>query len=63
VTVIAIGAGLYFRPDRAIRVATGLVAHNVCSKVFVSGLDPETVFSETTERAGVRRLRPLLKFD
>jgi CubicO group peptidase (beta-lactamase class C family) len=42
---------------------TGLVAHNVCSKVFVSGLDPETVFSETTERAGVRRLRPLLKFD
>ena len=62
-TVIAIGAGLYFRPDRAIRVATGLVAHNVCSKVFVSGLDPETVFSETTERAGVRRLRPLLKFD
>ena len=62
-TVIAIGAGLYFRPDRAIRVATGLVAHNVCSKVFVSGLDPETVFSETTERAGIRRLRPLLKFD
>ena len=62
VTATAIGAGLYFRPDRAIRVATGLVAHNVCSKVFVSGLDPETVFAETTERAGIRRLRPLLKF-
>ncbi len=46
-----------FRPDRAIRVATGLVAHNICSKAFVSGLDPQTVFSETTERAGIRRLR------
>jgi CubicO group peptidase (beta-lactamase class C family) len=45
------------RPDRAIRVATGLVAHNVCSKTFVSGLDPQTVFSETTERSGIRLLR------
>ena len=39
------GAGVAFRPDRAIRVATGVVAHNVCSKTFVSGLDPQTVFS------------------
>jgi len=46
-----------YRPDRAIRVATGLVAHNVCSKSFVSGLDPQTVFAETTERDGIRRLR------
>ncbi|MDI1264794.1 MAG: serine hydrolase [bacterium] len=59
------GGGLYFRPDRAIRVATGVVAHNVCSKAFVSGLDPETVFAETTERDGVRRLRRIMrmKFD
>ena len=28
---------VYFRPDRAIRVATGFVAHNICSKTFVSG--------------------------
>jgi CubicO group peptidase (beta-lactamase class C family) len=51
-----------FRPDRAMRVATGVIAHNVCSKTFVSGLDPQTVFSETSERAGLRRLRRLLKF-
>ena len=56
------GAGIIFRPDRAIRVATGVVAHNVCSKTFVSGLDPQTVYSETTERAGIRRLRPLLRW-
>src|SRR5436305_13679120 len=55
-------AGIGFRPDRAIRVATGVVAHNVCSKTFVSGLDPQTVFSETTERDGLRRLRRLLRF-
>jgi CubicO group peptidase (beta-lactamase class C family) len=45
------------RPDRAIRVATGVVAHNVCSKSFVSGLDPQTVFNETMDRDGLRRLR------
>lgn len=51
-----------FRPDQAIRVATGLVAHNVCSKSFVSGLDPQTVFEETTERDGIRLLRWGLKY-
>ena len=55
-------AGIVFRPDRAIRVATGVVAHNVCSKTFVSGLDPQTVFSETIERDGLRGLRRVLGF-
>ncbi len=35
-----------FRPDRAIHIATGFVAHVVCGKTFVSGLDPQTVFAE-----------------
>ncbi len=52
-----------FHPERAIRVATGYVAHNICSKSFVSGLDPQSVFAETIEREGIRRLRPLLQFD
>ena len=53
-----------FRPDRAIRVATGVVAHDVCSKTFVSGLDPQTVFAETTDRAGIRGcLRWVLNID
>lgn len=54
-------ASVVTRPDRAIRVATGVVAHNVCSKTFVSGLDPQTVFSETVDREGLRRLRPVLR--
>jgi CubicO group peptidase (beta-lactamase class C family) len=64
VLVLAALAGLsvHFRPDRAIRLATGGVAHIVCSKTFVSGLDPQTVFAETLERPGFRRLRHELTF-
>jgi hypothetical protein len=65
--ITVIGAGLAalaitFRPDRAIRVATGFVAHNICSRTFVSGLDPKTVFEETTDRAGIRKLRWALNY-
>src|SRR5215470_9161120 len=56
------GLGIHFRPDRAIRVATGAVAHIVCSKSFVSGLDPQTVFAETLERPGFRRLRHVMNY-
>lgn len=54
------GLCIHFRPDRAIRLATGGVAHIVCSKTFVSGLDPQTVFAETLERPGFRRLRHVM---
>jgi CubicO group peptidase (beta-lactamase class C family) len=60
---VTVAAGIAFRPDRAIRVATGVVAHTICSKTFVSGLDPRTVFSETTGREGLRRLRPVLRME
>lgn len=58
----AVASAIIFRPDRAVRVATGVVAHNVCAKSFVSGLDPQAVFAETTERAGIRLLRPVLRY-
>src|SRR5205085_10227559 len=58
----AAAATTIVRPDRAVRVATGYVAHNVCSKTFVSGFDPQIVFAETIERDGIRRLRPLLRY-
>jgi CubicO group peptidase (beta-lactamase class C family) len=64
ITIVAglVVLGIHYRPDRAIRVATGFVAHNVCSKTFVSGLDPQTVFSETTDRRGIRRLGWVLRY-
>lgn len=59
----AVALGFIYRPGDAIRVATGYVAHNVCSKTFVSGLDPQTVYAETIERDGIRRLRRLMRLD
>ncbi len=49
--------GVIYRPDRAIRAATGSVADALCAKTFVSGLDPQTSFGEIVERPGIRRLR------
>ncbi len=60
--VLLIGLFIHFRPDRAVRLATGGVAHIICSKTFVSGLDPQTVFAETMERPGFRRLRHMMDF-
>src|SRR6476619_3989054 len=62
VILVAAAAGLVaqYRPDRAIRVAAGYVAHSVCVKTFVSGFDPQTVFAETLDREGIRRLRHVL---
>jgi CubicO group peptidase (beta-lactamase class C family) len=63
IAVVAIVlASVIFRPDRALRVATGAVADAVCAKTFVSGLDPQTVFTESMERPGIRRLRWLMRY-
>jgi CubicO group peptidase (beta-lactamase class C family) len=62
VLVIPVTLAAYFRPDRAIRVATGAVADSVCAKTFVSGLDPQAVFAETMDRPGIRRLRWVMRY-
>ncbi|MFL6837495.1 MAG: serine hydrolase domain-containing protein [Bradyrhizobium sp.] len=57
-----VAAAAYFRPDLAIRVATGVVAHNLCAKTFVSGVDPQTAFSEIMDRSGIRLLRSAMRY-
>jgi len=57
------GATVHFRPDRAIRLATSSVAHMICTKAFVSGLEPQAVFAETMDRPGFRRLRHVMTFE
>ncbi len=34
------------RPDRALEVVTGLISHNLCSEVFVTGLDPDDAYAQ-----------------
>ena len=53
VLVAAGTSAVIFRPDRAIRVATALW-RTMSVQDLVSGLDPQTVFAETTDRAGMR---------
>jgi hypothetical protein len=66
---VLLGAGalvavLLLRPDTAVRVATGLVSHTLCSETFIAGLDPDTTFAETVATTpGVRLLRPGLRYE
>ncbi|MGV7215288.1 serine hydrolase domain-containing protein [Bradyrhizobium sp. UFLA05-112] len=51
-----------FRPDRALRIVAAVVAHNVCAKSFVSGLDPETSFAEITSDTSLRFWRAIMTY-
>jgi CubicO group peptidase (beta-lactamase class C family) len=39
-------AAAIWRPDRALGVSSGLMAHNVCSATFISHLDPDATANE-----------------
>jgi CubicO group peptidase (beta-lactamase class C family) len=43
----SLGACTWRQPDRALHVATGSVAHNLCTETFVSGLDPDQTYAES----------------
>lgn len=49
---VATPALAFFRPDRAIQVATGLTARTLCSESFISGLDPSRVYAESLKPTG-----------
>jgi CubicO group peptidase (beta-lactamase class C family) len=46
VGVLVVGTVLYERPDRLIRIASGSVSQIICSKTFVSGLDPAEIYAQ-----------------
>lgn len=44
--IAVVAAAVIYRPDQGARIGAGVAAHNLCSAVFVAGLDPEATFNE-----------------
>ena len=58
-----IAAALWFRPDRALRTATGMAAHDLCSETFVAGVPPEKTWRESIlPRPGMRWLTWAMRY-
>jgi CubicO group peptidase (beta-lactamase class C family) len=52
------------RLDRAVEVATGLISHNLCSAVFVTGLDAEQAYAESlAPRPGMGLINWAVRYD
>jgi CubicO group peptidase (beta-lactamase class C family) len=47
VVFAAVIATIWYRPDKTLRVVTGLAAHTLCSETFVSEFDPSQVFAQS----------------
>lgn len=67
VLVLVVVAGsvawLVYRPDKALRVATGFTAHVLCSETFVSGLDPGEVYAQSiVPYPDIRLLVPFMHY-
>jgi CubicO group peptidase (beta-lactamase class C family) len=62
VLVVIAAAALYWRPDRALQTASGLTAHNLCSAVFIAGLDPQATADELVKPMLPGFVRPLLRY-
>ena len=64
-SIAVIGAAVFMglRFYSSVRMTTALAAHDICSKAFISGFDPQVVFEETVTRPGVSRLKPALTYD
>ncbi|HTT82158.1 MAG TPA: serine hydrolase [Rhizomicrobium sp.] len=57
------GAIAVYRPDKTIRVVTGLAAHTLCAESFVSGFDPGEIYAQTiAPYPGVRLLAPHMHY-
>jgi hypothetical protein len=49
-------------PDRALRTASALMAHNLCSARFISGLDPKATADELVKPMLPGFVGPLLRY-
>ena len=56
----AVFTGLRIYPS--VRTATSLAAHDICSKAFISGFDPQVVFDEIVTRPGISKFKAALRY-
>lgn len=64
IIIAMIWAAAVYRPDRALRVAVGVTAMDLCESAFVSGRDVDVAFKETiAPRPGLRWLAPFLRYE
>jgi CubicO group peptidase (beta-lactamase class C family) len=53
-----------FRVDRPLRMAVSVVAHDLCSKTFISGSDPRQVFADSlAPREGLKLIATYLRYE
>jgi CubicO group peptidase (beta-lactamase class C family) len=62
IALLVIAAAVHWRPDRALRVASGLMAHSLCSAAFISGLDPQATADELVKPMLPGFVGPLLRY-
>jgi CubicO group peptidase (beta-lactamase class C family) len=61
---LAIVLGAVFRVDRPLREGVNMTALELCSKAFISGLDPARVFADSiADRAGQRYIARYLRYE
>ena len=60
--LLVVAGVIHWRPDRALRVASGFTAHILCSAVFVSGLDPQHTEDELVKPMLPGFFSPLLRY-
>ena len=57
-------AACVYRPDKALRVAMGLAAHDLCSAVFITGRDPDAAYFEgIAPRPGFRLVSRFVHYE
>jgi CubicO group peptidase (beta-lactamase class C family) len=62
ILVVPLALFIGFRPDHALHIATALVAHEICTKTFVSGFTSDVAFAETMARPRIRRLKWVMRY-
>src|ERR1700690_681682 len=56
-------AAAVFRVDRPLRIGVSAEAHDLCSKAFISGLDPDQVFADSlATREGLKTIASAIHY-